>query len=80
MVESDKVPFGVRTAQFLMAIAEHSILSNTKHASLLPPSWMTVYELTKLVEELCPGSKIDVFARRKRDGWESYGVEMEMSA
>lgn len=51
MIKSDKVPFGVRTAQFLMAIAEHSILSNTKHASLLPPSWMTVYELTRLPDE-----------------------------
>ncbi len=47
MVDSDKVPFGVRTAQRLMAIAEHSILSNTTHASLLPPAWMTVYELTR---------------------------------
>ena len=28
MVESDKVPFGVRTAQRLMMIAEHSILAN----------------------------------------------------
>ena len=47
MIESDEVPFGLRTAQSLMAIAEHSILSNTNHGSLLPPSWRTVYELTR---------------------------------
>ena len=45
MVES--VPFGMRTAQLLMVIAEHSILSNTNHGSLLPPSWRAIYELTK---------------------------------
>jgi hypothetical protein len=27
------------------------VLSNTAHARLLPPSWMTLYELTKLPEE-----------------------------
>jgi hypothetical protein len=50
MVESD-LPFGQRTAQMLMAIAADQRLANAKHASLLPPSWMTLYELTKLDDD-----------------------------
>src|SRR5262245_28158895 len=34
-----------------MKVARHPILSNTAHARLLPPSWMALYELTKLPEE-----------------------------
>ena len=30
-----------------------------------------------LVEELCPGSKVELFARQKRDGWHSWGSETE---
>ncbi|SFJ53221.1 hypothetical protein [Bradyrhizobium sp. Gha] len=47
MVRS-KLPFSERTAQMLMKIAGHPVLSNPKHVSLLPPSWGTLYELTKL--------------------------------
>jgi hypothetical protein len=39
-----------RTAQMLMAIAANPVLSNTNHGSDLPPSWRTLYELTKLPE------------------------------
>jgi hypothetical protein len=46
------LPFGRRTAQRLMAIAGHPILSNATHVSRLPPSWGTLYELTKLREEV----------------------------
>ena len=49
MIESD-LPFGARTAQRLMAIASHPVISKATHASYLPPSWMTLYELTKLPE------------------------------
>ena len=38
-------------AQRLMTIAEHSILSNVNHGACLPPSWMTVYELTRAPDE-----------------------------
>ena len=48
MVEDD-LPFGKRTAQRLMAIASDQRLSNTTHVSLLPASWQTLYELTKLL-------------------------------
>jgi hypothetical protein len=47
MVESD-LPFGPRTAQRLMAIADDPRLTNATHVSLLPPNWGTLYELTKL--------------------------------
>jgi hypothetical protein len=47
-----KLPFGPRTARYLMAIANHPVISNRKHASALPPSWMTLYELSKLPQSL----------------------------
>lgn len=48
---SEPVPFGERTAEMLMSIAGHKVLSNPKHASDLPQSWYTLYELTKLDDE-----------------------------
>ena len=44
-------PFGQRTAEMLMEIADHSILSNPKFVSNLPPSWGTLYEMTRMPEE-----------------------------
>ena len=43
-----ELPFAERTAQRLMAIAGNPVIANAAHASLLPPSWGTLYELTKL--------------------------------
>ena len=54
MIEND-LPFGRRTAHRLMAIAEHSILSNGTHVSHLPPSWGTVYELTRAPDPILRG-------------------------
>jgi hypothetical protein len=48
MIRRAELPFGPRTAQRLMQIAEDRVLSNTTHASYLPASWMTLYELAKL--------------------------------
>lgn len=45
------LPFGARTAQRLMAIARDERLTKPTHVSLLPPSWGTLYELTKLPNE-----------------------------
>jgi hypothetical protein len=45
MVES-KLPFGARSARMLMSVARDERIR--KHASDLPPSWYTLYELTKL--------------------------------
>jgi len=47
MVEGN-LPFGASTAQRIMAIARDPRLSNPAHGQLLPPSWRTLYELTKL--------------------------------
>jgi N6-adenosine-specific RNA methylase IME4 len=40
--------FGPRTAQMLMKIAHNWEYRFAKHVSFLPPSWGTLYELTKL--------------------------------
>jgi hypothetical protein len=45
---ADPVQCTARTAQRLMAIAQHDVLTNATHGSHLPPSWRTLYELTKL--------------------------------
>jgi N6-adenosine-specific RNA methylase IME4 len=29
------------------------------------------------VEQLCPGSKLEMFARTKREGWDSWGDELD---
>ena len=42
------IRFSSRTAQMLMVVANNSVIAKAKHASLLPPSWYTLYELTKL--------------------------------
>jgi N6-adenosine-specific RNA methylase IME4 len=34
-------------------------------------------EFYALVESLCHGRKLEMFAREKRDGWEAYGAETE---
>jgi hypothetical protein len=47
MVERD-LPFKPSTARRLTKIAANECLSNRAHAHVLPPSWMTLYELTKL--------------------------------
>lgn len=47
MIE-EKLPFEPRTAQRLMQIAADQRLRNPTLASLLPPSWDTLYELTRL--------------------------------
>jgi hypothetical protein len=47
MIEND-LPFSASTAERLMAIAKNTVLSDSAHAPKLPPSWTTLYELTKL--------------------------------
>ena len=59
MIEQE-LPFKARTAQMLMAVARDERLTNAHHGSLLPPSWKTLYELTKLSD--------DVFAAKLADG------------
>jgi hypothetical protein len=50
MIES-KLPFGERTAQMLMGVADDPRLRNPKQISLLPPSWGTLYALSQLTDK-----------------------------
>lgn len=43
----ERCPFGARSAQRLMAVAHHEVISNATHGSGLPASWRTLYELSK---------------------------------
>lgn len=47
---ADDLPFGQSTANKLMAVASHRFLANWEHVPSLPPSWGTLYELSKLPE------------------------------
>jgi hypothetical protein len=46
----EPLPFTVNTAERLMAVARHPVLSNSAHVQSLPQSWGTLYELTKVPE------------------------------
>jgi hypothetical protein len=50
MIKSE-LPFTESTAQRLMTIAADQRLSNPAHVQHLPPSWGTLYELTKLPDD-----------------------------
>jgi hypothetical protein len=45
-----RLPFKSTTAKMLMAIAGHRILANRQHIDVLPPSWGTLYELSRIPE------------------------------
>jgi hypothetical protein len=51
MVETD-LNLGVRTVQMLMAIAKSRAITNPANHGSLPPSWRTLYELSKLPESV----------------------------
>jgi hypothetical protein len=44
----DGSPFSVPTAEKLMAIARHPLISNSSIRRILPPAWTTLYELSRL--------------------------------
>jgi hypothetical protein len=48
----EELPFSEDTAQRLMAIARHPVISNTEHVRYLPPSWGTLYALTKVPDKV----------------------------
>jgi N6-adenosine-specific RNA methylase IME4 len=51
MIEND-LPFGKRSAQMFMAIAKDSKLAKANFNSLLPPSWQTLYKITRFDDEV----------------------------
>lgn len=64
---ADDLPFGPDTAQRLMAIARDPRLANTAHARLLPTSWFTLYELTKLPDDMLAARIADGSIRPELD-------------
>jgi Protein of unknown function (DUF3102) len=60
MFERKEVAVGLKTAQRLMKISNDERLSKGAHVHLLPQSWGTLYELTKLPD--------DVFEAKIEDG------------
>ncbi len=49
--DEGKLPFKLNTAEILMKIAANGVLSKSGCAQILPPSWPTLYELTKIPED-----------------------------
>ena len=45
------VPFSLNTAERLMRVARHPVLSNSAHVQTLPQSWGTLYELSQLDDD-----------------------------
>jgi hypothetical protein len=70
MVESD-LPFNRHTAHKLMQIAGDKRLTNVSPGKHLPPSWTTLYELTRLDD--------DTLERKLRDGTIHPGMRRKMS-
>ena len=50
MFRAKRVPFSQSTANKLMAIADHKVLTDSEHVPNLPPSWGTLYELSHIPE------------------------------
>jgi hypothetical protein len=44
----DALPFGIDTAEALMKIASHKVLSNPEHVPALPPHWSTLEILARI--------------------------------
>jgi hypothetical protein len=51
LYEGPNKPFSSRTAEMLIAIAAHPVISNPKHASFLPASWYCLFLLSELPPE-----------------------------
>jgi hypothetical protein len=65
----ERLPFSPRIAQMLMKIADHPVISDPKHVSLLPPSWGTLYQIARLpapvVEKAIADGRITPKTERK---------------
>jgi hypothetical protein len=54
-----KLPFDLRVSQMLRRIASHPVISDAKHASRLPACWRTLYELTRIDDDLLRAALAD---------------------
>jgi len=73
MVEED-LACSPRTAQRLMEIARHPVLSNTDHGSHLPPSWRTMSELASLPAEIVEAKIKDGTINPKMQRKDAFGL------
>ena len=77
------------TGEWLRGQTEHCLLAAHGRPTIVLSNQTTVLqgatgrhsekpeEFYKLVECLCPGSKVELFARRRRAGWEAHGNEVQ---
>lgn len=78
------------TGDWLRGQTEHCLLAVRGKPVFLHGSHTTVIEAVRrehsrkpdefytLVEETCPGSKVEIFARQKRVGWQAFGDQAEI--
>ena len=64
--------FGVKGNPFWDNTTEIDIITEARREHSRKPD-----KFYELVEKLCPGRKLDYFARNKREGWESFGNETD---
>ena len=72
-----------RTEHCLMAVKGHPVINLTNqstviHAPVRDHS-QKPDEFYRLVETLCPGRKIELFARESRDGWDTWLTQADVS-
>jgi N6-adenosine-specific RNA methylase IME4 len=48
LIDSGRLPFGVRAAHMIRSIANHQLIPKRKYISFLPPAWGTLYLLSRL--------------------------------
>ena len=72
----------------LMGQTEHCLLAIKGNPSIFPQGYSTALfakvrnhsqkpeEFYEMVEKMCPGRKLEFFAREKREGWEAFGDEV----
>jgi len=70
-----------KTEHCILAIRGKPVVNLTNQTTALPAPMREHSrkpdEFYALVESLCPGSKLEIFAREKREGWTAWGAETE---
>jgi len=73
--------FRSQTEHIIFAIKGKPYFQNTKWTTLISEKRTTHSTkpeiFYKMVDETCAGRKLDYFARKKREGWDSYGDEVK---
>ena len=79
---SEQVGITSRTAQMLMELPRHPAISNPNHGSHLPPSWRTLYELSRMDAPLLEAAIIagDVHPELERKAAAALVVEYKKAA